>query len=55
MSQVIKRRCCNSFAIALALVWSVLFAYKAIDYVQNAGGEAPSSISTVAANGSFYP
>ena len=55
MSQVLKRRCCNSFAIALALVWSVLFAYKAIDYVQNSGADAPSTVHTVASNGAFYP
>lgn len=55
MSPMLKRRCCNSFAIALALVWSVMVAYKAIDYVQSASADAPDSAHTVASINSFYP
>lgn len=55
MNQVIKRRCCNSFALALALVWSLMVAYTAIDYVQSASSDAPETAHTVASINSFYP
>jgi len=55
MDLVIKRRCCNSFALALALVWCVLVAYKAVDYVQTTSADAPESGHAVASISSFYP
>ena len=54
MNQMLKRRCCNSFALALALVWSLMVAYTAIDYVQSASTDAPEAAHTVASI-SFYP
>ena len=55
MNQMLKRRCCNSFALALALVWSLMVVYTAIDYVQSVGTDAPETAHTVASINSFYP
>jgi hypothetical protein len=54
MSPALKRRCCNSCAIALALAWSTLVVYTAIDYIQNSGAKAPVAGRVVASSGSLY-